>query len=145
MNETYSFDIIGVDKNNSETSLISNVQDNLVDLSGIDANQFPGIKIRFQSFDDEDLTPPQLNAWTVNYQEAPEGILLKRSKVGLESAISIDEGQPLDPEFTFWNVSNVSFSDSVKIRFDLLNNNSAQLFPDSLMIAPTTALSLIHI
>lgn len=137
--ETYSFQILGVDQNNVETPLFSGVQDENIDLSSINATQFPYLRLQFQSFDDLDLTPTQLKSWEITFNEAPEGILLKRDTDGIANSIAVQEGAPQASAFTFWNFSENAFADSIKVRFDLLNTSTSTLFLDSMNIAPLAA------
>ncbi|MFT7035093.1 MAG: hypothetical protein ACJA2S_003615 [Cyclobacteriaceae bacterium] len=137
--ETYSFDIIGIDDQNTESILFGNIQSSSTDLSSINVDTYPYLKIVLKLEDRTDLSPLQLKKWRIEYEPAPEGILLKRSNEGLETPIVIQEGQPFDTGFTFWNISKTDYSDSIKVNFNLFNRASRNFYADSLNLLPIKA------
>lgn len=136
IDETYSFNIIGIDANNTESMLLDNIQSTSVDLTSINANTYPYLKIALNLEDKSDLSPLQLKKWSIEYESAPEGILLKRSNDGLEKPIPIQEGQPFNTNFTFWNVSKKDYSDSVKVNFNMFNRELGNFYRDSIKLLP---------
>lgn len=128
--------VIGIDKNNVESNVISNTQSDQIDLSSINAVNYPFIKLKVDLEDPINFTPPQLNNWKVFFEEAPEGILLNRNSHASSRVGSIQEGDTLRSDFTFWNISGVDFTNPVKVTFDALNTTSNQLSTDELDITP---------
>lgn len=139
VDENYSFDIIGIDDQNTESKLFENIQATSTDLSSINADTYPYLKLALNLEDKTDLSPLQLKKWSIKYESAPEGILLKRNNKGVETSIVIQEGQPFDTGFTFWNVSKKDYSDSVKVNFNLFNKESRNFFADSINLLPLKA------
>ncbi|MEQ6120147.1 C25 family cysteine peptidase [Reichenbachiella sp. MALMAid0571] len=134
--DNYNFSIIGIDKQNNETPLIENIQSLTTDLSSIDVNIYPNIRIQLNIEDRTDLSPLQLKKWLVEYEQSPEGILLKRSTEGIGSPIIKQEGEPMTTNFTFWNLSKKNFSDSIKVHYTVFNRETSTTFPDSLLLKP---------
>lgn len=134
--DNYSFSIIGIDQQNNEAPLIENIQSLTTDLSSVDASIYPNLRIQLNLEDRTDLTPLQLKKWLVEYEQSPEGILLKRDTEGIDSPIVKQEGEPMTTNFTFWNLSKKNFSDSVKVNYMVTNKESATIFPDSLLLKP---------
>ncbi len=69
-------DVIGIDANNVETTLYSldlNTQN--LDISSVNAQQFPYMKLHMRNMDSTRLTPYQLKYWKIHYTPVPEGAL----------------------------------------------------------------------
>lgn len=134
---TSSFDIITVDREGNESTLFGNLTSTTQDLSGIDAEQFPFIKLRFSTTDETNLTPIQIEKWQVNFQGVPEGILLTDDPlVSRESVVERSEGEPLETAYYFKNISRLSFPDSIPVNLSLFNSQSRETFADATLLKP---------
>lgn len=56
------YSVIGVNKNDLETALITNSQQNKLDLSAINANTYPFLKLKVEFINPKKITPPSLTA-----------------------------------------------------------------------------------
>ncbi|MFY0651963.1 MAG: hypothetical protein JXQ96_08025 [Cyclobacteriaceae bacterium] len=137
--EVFDFSIYGVDLQNNEVLLFEHVQDASLDISSIDANTYPYLRLKLDLEDKVDLSPSQLQSWSIVYEHAPEGILLKRDNSGIETSISRQEGQEFRSEFTYWNVSKKNYADSVKLNFQVFNQETSVLYADSLKLQALNA------
>jgi len=81
-NANLSFDVIGIDRNNNQTVLLSNVQTyRFVELSSINAYQYPKLNL-LAKFSIDTVTgsqSPSLSSLNVNYSPAAELVLEKNS------------------------------------------------------------------
>lgn len=117
-----TIDIIGVDNNDVETPLIKvdkNSQD--VDISSIDANKYPYVKLRMRNIDSVTLTPYQLNYWRVNYQPVPEGAVAPN--LFFTTKDTLDLGDKLNLGIAFKNISQSAF-DSLTVKVIVIDRNN---------------------
>jgi hypothetical protein len=115
--DALTFDVIGVNVEGEEQILLEDVTGDQ-DLSSIDANEFPYLRVVFKITDDINLTAAQLDKWIVVYTPVAEGILLFNGSV--EQQV-LNEGEIWTGDYGFVNISNKAFSDSVTVRYDVFN------------------------
>lgn len=116
-------DIIGVTPAGVSQVLLTvnkNMQD--VDISSINASQYPFVQLKMRNIDSVTLTPYQLRYWRLNFDPAPEGavapnIAFKNMKDTLEV------GESLNFSMAFKNISETAF-DSLKIKFIITDKNN---------------------
>ncbi|MGJ7031372.1 C25 family cysteine peptidase [Niabella hirudinis] len=118
-----SMDVIGVDKNNNETVLISKSTQKTLDLSSVAAKQYPYLKLQLTVQDTAQATPFQLKSWSVNYLPAPEGAIAPNVYFVLKD--TLDAGEPLNAGIVFKNVSAYKF-DSLKVKLTIRNKSNAE-------------------
>src|SRR5678815_4664233 len=70
--------VIGLQLNGQVDTLINNIglTQQSVDLSSINASQYPYIQLQMQNTDTSNYTPYQLAYWRLTYDPAPEGLSL---------------------------------------------------------------------
>ncbi len=134
--DTFGFTIYGIDAGGNETLLLEDIQITDVDLSGIDATDYPYLRLQLALEDKTDLTPLQLRQWQITYTEAQEGILLKRDREGVDTPLNRQEGQPTTARFTYWNLSAKNYPDSVKVHYEIFNQEQSKVYADSLKLKP---------
>lgn len=133
--DNFNFDIVGIRPNGSQTTLRTNLITS-EDLSAIDAQQYPHLKIIFKAADDINLTPVQLAKWLVIYEPVAEGLIIYRGPISQQVLL---EGQILHSDFGFVNISDKIFNDSITVRYDVLNHlapGSSPLFMNIKAPAP---------
>jgi hypothetical protein len=120
--------VIGVSPNGKESSLfdVSNSISSL-DLSSINAQQYPQLKLEMQNIDSITGTPWNLDYWRVYYTPVPEGALA--ANILLQQQDSLLQGQPFDFKIAFKNISPFNF-DSVKVRMSITNSNNVTTTTD---------------
>ncbi len=87
-----------------------------VDLTVVDPQQYPYLRLEVFSEDDVGLTPVQLRQWLVLFDVAPEGVLLFPGLKGQETVV---EGQSWSRSFKFVNISDKAFADSLTVNFEV--------------------------
>ncbi|HET9278580.1 MAG TPA: C25 family cysteine peptidase, partial [Flavitalea sp.] len=120
-----TIDLIGLNSGGGETTVMSNLdlsqQD--VDISSIDAAQYPYLKIRMRNIDSVNLTPYQLRYWRLTYVPVPEGAIAPN--IFLQFKDTLDPGEPLDFKLAFKNISDGNF-DSLKVKMIVTDRNNQQ-------------------
>jgi hypothetical protein len=123
--DTVSISIVGISAEGQEDTLKLAASSG-EDLSFIDAQAYPFLKILFQTGDDINLTPVQLRKWLVLYETVPEGVVFYRGPSDLQV---VSEGETFSAEFGFTNVSDKVFPDSLAVRYDFLNEHQGARLP----------------
>ncbi len=118
--EVYGISLQGIE---SPSPLLTNIRTRQTDLSSIDAEQYPYLRLRLYLEDGEKSTPPQLQKWLVIYDGVPDGYIdvdaVGREKYELADR---DEGENINLDFAFRNLSNLSFdADSLTVRYTITN------------------------
>ena len=121
-----TIDVIGVNSSGAETTVMSNLNFNQqdVDISTINAAQYPYLKLRIRNVDSVHLTPFQLRYWRLTYEPIPEGAL--SPNVFFQLKDTLDPGEPLDFKVAFKNISEGKF-DSLKVKMIVTNSNNVQI------------------
>jgi hypothetical protein len=120
-----TIDVIGINSAGVETTLMSglNPSQQDVDISSINATQYPYLKLRMRNLDSINLTPYQLRYWRLTYVPVPEGALAPN--VFFQFRDTLDAGEPLDFKVAFKNISDANF-DSLKVKFIVTDKNNVQ-------------------
>ncbi|MBZ4192102.1 C25 family cysteine peptidase [Niabella beijingensis] len=123
--DIFSLEIFGVTKNGNETSLLRDLSpaDKTIDLSSIDAKQYPGLKVMLHVKDTTHFTPYQPKNIKAFYQPAPEGALAPNLYFSAKD--TLDPGEPLNLGIAFKNVSDYNF-DSMTVRLSIRDRNNAE-------------------
>ena len=132
-NDRYYFQIDGIDQNMNESLLFNNISTSVFDISGINATQYPYLKLTFSTSDTSQLTPAQITNWFVTYDPMPEGILFPAEEQPV-SGIEKQEGEEVEANFVFRNISDKDFPDSLKVIYTVFNQDSRNKRSDSLWI-----------
>jgi hypothetical protein len=117
--DSIAIDIIGIQPSGVEVSLpnYSGITPATPDLniSSIDANQYPKLKLRAYKQDEQLYTPPQLKRWQIYYEDVPELALnpVLYYKINRDT---LEEGDDLFVEMAVENIGNKPM-DSVLVDF----------------------------
>lgn len=111
------FDITGIKLDGREVLLMENVTGDR-SLTQIDAHEYPYIRIALKLEDNTFLTAAQLDHWLVTYEPVAEGLLLYRGSVAQQLLF---EGQQWDGHYSFINISNYAFHDSLTVNYNVVN------------------------
>ena len=128
--DDFSFDIVGIKPDGSQDTLRTNLT-TTEDITSINAEEYPHLKIIFKAADDINLTSVQLAKWLVVYEPVAEGLVIYRGPV---SEQVLFEGQTLYSDFGFVNISDKTFTDSLTVRYDVLNHLTPGSSPSSINI-----------
>ncbi len=112
--DNVNIEVIGLSSSGAENVLLAFGPDKpVVDISSIDVNQYPFIKLKMRNADSIALTPYQLNYWRILYDPVPEGALAPNLLYQFRDTLNV--GEKTDFKIAFKNVSDVAFSDSIKV------------------------------
>jgi hypothetical protein len=116
--------VIGVNTAGLETELFSNInlaQQDLI-LTSVNATTYPYLKIKMTNKDAVNLTPYQLRYWRLIADMVPEGALAPNIKYTFKD--SLEAGEKLNVAIAFKNISNVNFTDSIKVKLQVFNSGN---------------------
>lgn len=125
-----TFKVIGVTPAGAETTLYtvdSTTKD--LDISAINAAQYPYVKLQMYNQDTMQGTPYQLRYWRVNGTFIPEGAVAPNILFTMKD--TVDQGELVDFKLAFKNISQAAFADSMKINFIITDRNN---IPSSITI-----------
>lgn len=128
--DDFSFTILGVRADNAMDTLFTGLQAD-EDISGINAREYPRLKVVMTVRDEANLTAVQLKKWLVIYERVAEGLVVFHYPEGQQT---VSEGQPFAADFGFINISDKYFSDSLEVRYALLNAVSPGYDPATIRI-----------
>lgn len=130
--------VIGVTPTGTESLLYDlNTTQQDFDISNVSATQYPYIKLKMKNQDSLNGTPYQLNYWRLNYVPIPEGAVAPN--ITLQIKDTVEAGEPLQVRLAFKNISNATFSDSIKVIMkltDRLNQDHLFVLPKQKALAP---------
>jgi hypothetical protein len=137
-------DVIGVKPDGTETVLYKdlNPEQRQVDVSGINAQEHPFVKLRLNTLDSLHITPYQLDYWRLTYVAKPEGALAPNIYMNLKD--SLNGGEFMDVQIAFKNVTETPF-DSLKVKMVVTD---AANVPHELPVPrhrPLNALDTLHV
>ncbi|MCA6073677.1 C25 family cysteine peptidase [Fulvivirga sedimenti] len=121
-------DLIGVSLGGQETQLLADLDMSPVDLTSVDAANYPYLKLRADLEDLQDRTTPELVRWQVSYEGVPEGLLIARDV--RKPQVEVQEGAVIENVFGFVNISERTFSDSLTVRYSIFNRTQQQGFEE---------------
>ena len=119
--DKFELQLIGVDHEMNEHLLSRSFANGSMPLQ-LSTEQYPYLKLKLLLEDDQEMTPPQLNYWQVSYAPLPEGVILPAAD--LQKKYALDEGQEFKPSFRFINITEESFSDSLRVDYTFFNANN---------------------
>ena len=123
--EKQTTNIVGVKIKGEESLLLSDIDAEITDLSFINADTFPYLRLQMEITDTLGKTPMQLKDWKVLYDEVPEGILFRNEIQALTEDIkTVAEGDTVKYKYLFSNVSNTNFEQPLIVAYEILNNNT---------------------
>ena len=117
------FKVIGVTAAGVETTLYtvdSTIKD--LDISAINATQYPYVKLQMYNEDTIKGTPYQLRYWRVNGAYVPEGAVAPNILFTMKD--TAEQGEIVDFKLAFKNISQTAFADSMKINFIITDRNN---------------------
>ena len=129
-------DIFKIALDGKSEPLFENINQQLVDLTHLNAQNYPYLQLKYSVTDKQNSTPGSLNLWQVLYEQVPEGILVSETS---QESIVIQEGENKSVRFKFENISNVSFKDSIVVEANFYNQESHQTKALTSSIKPLAA------
>ncbi len=121
--DSLGFNIIGITNTGIETTLMSidsTTKD--VDISSINANTYPYIKLKMINVDSAKGTPYQLRYWRLNYVPVPEGAVAPNILFTMKD--TVEAGEPINFSVAFKNISAANFANAMKINMRIKTNSN---------------------
>jgi Peptidase family C25/FlgD Ig-like domain/CARDB len=120
-NQSFAYDVIGVNTQGEETVLQKNISINQLKINTIDVKKYPFLKLKLTlKTNDFFGKAPQLKAWLVTYKGVPEGVVdVAHSSKFLDK----QEYEDFTANVWFKNISTKNFKDSITVR-QILSNRS---------------------
>jgi hypothetical protein len=115
-----SVDAIGVTAGGDEVVLVSN-QQSAFTIDQVDAAVYPYLRLQFNTRDEVSLTPAAVDHWIVNFDPAPEGLVILRNP---QAPVTVQEGAVANFQFGFVNISKVAFADSLQTALTVFNQTN---------------------
>jgi hypothetical protein len=115
------FDVIGIRNTGEEQVIFADIQEGEIDLTTINPEIFPQLRLRYAMEDELSTAPSQLDKWQVNYTGVPEGVLVFKNR---EDKRTLQEGETEMLNFEFINISKFDFLDSLTVQWEF--NNTSQ-------------------
>jgi hypothetical protein len=116
--DQFSFDVVLISMDGTKDEWQQGVTATEVDVTEVDATQYPYLQLVFHATDEINLTSPQLKNWIVQYTPAPEGVL---TYTGTMVSQNLHEGELFTNRYGFLNISEKQFSDSLLVRYTVYN------------------------
>ncbi len=123
------FSIYGISLTGVESLIDSNVGTDY-DLSAVPAEDFPYLKIVFQTKDEINLTPAAFKNWIVFYEPLAEGILFWKET----NPLIVQEGQAWSSTYGFTNISTKNFKNSLHVDIEIYTKESQNREKQDLII-----------
>lgn len=117
--DSVTIDILGIDENGDEQTLIENADSIAVDLSSIDAKMYRYIQIKVNFYDQTLRNPAQMLSWTALFDGVPEGSIVPVEGFTLHID-TVMENEPYIFKAGFQNISNYDM-DSLKVFVSVRN------------------------
>ncbi len=122
-NDEIKIDVIGYNAQGDSAVLMTlNKDQKTYDISGINAVQYPYLKLKMQNKDAVTHTPYQLGNWRLLSIPFPEGAIAPN--ISFSAPDTVRQGQDIKLSVAFKNISNQTFSDSVINKITLVDNNN---------------------
>ncbi|WMN07153.1 C25 family cysteine peptidase [Marivirga arenosa] len=123
-------DVFGIDTLSNQTLLFSDV--NLpLNISNINAELYPQLRLRINFSDPTNLTPAELTNWEVTHTEVPD-ILILPTQDTEEMRAELAEGEVYNASFQLFNVTPNDFDDPIILNREIFNRESRQTFNEKI-------------
>lgn len=132
--EKVNLSVYAIGRTNGDSLILDNFSGGTYDLSALDANRFPYLRVQANLLDTLFRTAPQMDNWHVLYDPAPDGVVDPISTFEFRSD-TVFEGQDV---FLHMAAKNISLRDmdSVDVLISLQREDRSRLRLDTLRIAP---------
>ncbi|MFN8438091.1 MAG: C25 family cysteine peptidase [Cytophagales bacterium] len=142
--DTVNFDIYGVSDAGTSTKIFSNTTENALSLAGINAEQYPYLKIVANMSDYGAFTPPIIDRWMVTYGDSiPEGTLVIDKTKQTYGTLYKAEGDSIKSDIDFKNIGKTAFLNPLIVRYTLKSAKGISIISyDTLAVALKTNQSI---
>ncbi len=130
--DVVNINVIGVDTVGNQTQLFTfdNTKQD-VDISSINASEYPYLYLSMRNADSINLSPYQLRYWRLLTNAIPEGALAPNVKFIFTDTTNkytntdtFSVGQKINAAIAFKNISDTTFRDSIIVNMQIVDNNN---------------------
>lgn len=121
-NDTYLLYIKGIKENGVMDTLFTVSNENEIDISSIDAQLYPYLRLDLFVEDGIDRTPINVKFWRVLYEDAPEAILNKDDSFTFKSD-TLQQGELMEFAINAENISSTDM-DSLLVKYTITNEQN---------------------
>ncbi len=122
--DEFSVDVFGIDNNGNDSLLMPNVVANNTSLAAINAEEFPYLRLQFNSQDTVNKTTIQLDHWRVLYECLPEIALNPNAYFAFQSD-TLNQGEPLQLKVAVENIGQFDM-DSILMKYAIIDESNNQ-------------------
>lgn len=122
--DNYFMSVIGVDNNGNDSMLISNILATDTILNQINAEEFPYLKLKFNTQDTVLKSSVQLDYWRVLYEGIPEVALNPSAHFSFQSD-TLQQGEKLNMSVAIENIGRYNI-DSLLVNFSVTDQGNNQ-------------------
>ncbi|HMQ06903.1 MAG TPA: C25 family cysteine peptidase [Saprospiraceae bacterium] len=135
--------IKGISQQGIETIILESQWMEIIDLSNIDAKNYPFIKIELFAINESEKLIPQLQSWKVKFTSATEWVMNQKEKLDFH-ADTIQQGDILHFATALLSIGTIPIVDSVKVEFTIIDaQNRSESTVKSYALDQTTGMTEI--
>lgn len=131
------FEVRGRAQDGTEVTLFTLDNIDELDLSTVDPQQYPFVRLFLSAKDQVSATPPQLKHWLVTYEGVPDGVVTLQNDQN--ERIGLQEGEPFEAQFRFSNISPYSFQGQLSVNYSIRNQTTGNVVASTIQIPPVAA------
>ncbi|MFT2009551.1 C25 family cysteine peptidase [Pontibacter sp. 13R65] len=142
--DQFKLRVHGITSTGEQQELEASSSERTIDLTSINATEYPYLQLSAFLADTAARTAPQLKQWMVQYEGAPEGVIRPDLvKVSEEILTQQALNGSITVPMAFQNVSDVAFKDSLTVEITV-TGDGMQPTKSQLKIAPLAANQIAH-
>jgi hypothetical protein len=130
-------DVFGIDTLNNQSLLFSDAVLPL-DISSVNVNQYPQLRLRLTVSDPDNLSPAELAKWKVNYREVPDAVLLP-GETAQRASTELAEGETFRKSFRAVNVTPNDFETEIPYLSQVFNREDRVFHNENYSLTPLPA------
>ena len=130
-------DVFGIDTLSNQALLFSNAALPL-DISSVNVDQYPQLRLRLTISDPDNLSPAKLVKWKVNFREVPDAVLLP-AETAQRASTELAEGETFSKTFRAVNVTPNDFDAPIPYVNQVFNREDRVFHNENYQLAPLLA------
>jgi hypothetical protein len=142
-NSKFNIEVIGVKTSGEDSLIFENITNSGYDLSTINANRFPYLKLQINMEDSSKRTPQQFGFWQIIASPIAEAKLAPNFAFSIINN-PIDEGDSLQIELGIENISSVLY-DSSNLNLKILDDARIMKYESNITLKPLKAFSNLKV
>ncbi|MCB0514911.1 MAG: C25 family cysteine peptidase [Chitinophagales bacterium] len=135
--ETANVNVFGVGNNGNETFLFNTNNIKNWDLSFVNAQNYPFLKLKLATEDNHFLTPTQLQYWRVYHDKVPEWVFDHSRHFVFDDTLYV--GQAANIEIAVGNISDTASPDSIPYTLRIYNSGNQLITEKNQKLLPLKA------